>query len=477
MPPPIQRPLKQLSVRRPGTSAGAAASMVSGPPVSAGLTGRLTAALGMGRPEDVPGVLWLLALGGLIQTFGASFVWPINTVYIHFVLKAPLTVAGLVLMLNSGAALAGQLVGGAAFDRVGARRVILAGLFTVAAMMTAIAFVRVWPVYVAAMILSGFAWGVMDPATNALVARAWPQGGRRGFNFLYVARNAGVALGTAFGGLVAQVSFSLSFLSNAAAALIYGVMVWRRLPARVEPPPQPGDGGAASVPEAAGQQPARTPLAEGTEGPPGAGLAAPPARQAAALPAIVAVALVMLGVALVWMAYSQWQAVISVYMRKLGYPLASYSILWTLNGLLIVAGQPLLTAVVRRWIPGLTGQMVGGALLFTLAFVLVWRHPRYEGFVLGMAVLTLGEMLLFPALPAAVARVAPAGRQGLYQGILGGSVSAGRMLGPVGGGAMYDRWSPAGVLAAASAACLTATGCFWFYRAAARRASRAGKAM
>lgn len=423
---------------------------------------RLTGALGIGRVDEMPGLVAVLALGGLVLTFGASFVWPVTTIYIHFVLGRPLTVAGFVLMLSSGSSLAGQLAGGFAFDRWGGRRVLLAGLSTIAAVLTVIALVRVWPVYVAAMILNGFAYGLVEPSTNALISRAWPEGGRRGFNFVYVARNAGVALGTAFGGLVAGYSFTAAFLANAAAALGYAAMVWRKVPARVEP-----------VPVVSGQPAARQPASRER--------ASAPATPAAELEldprwAVTAMGLLVLGVTLTWMAYSQWQAVISVYMRTLGYSLASYSVLWTINGLLIVAGQPLVSWVTRRWVRGLTAQMVSGAALFALAFGLVWQHPRYAGFVLGMVVLTLGEMLSFPALPAAAAQMALPGRLGLFQGLLGGAVSAGRMLGPVGGGALYDRISPPGVLAAAAVACTAAAGAFASYRLAARRAlSHAGR--
>lgn len=411
----------------------------------------LTRMLGVGRAAEMPRLLWVLALGGFVFTAGSSFVWPVNTVYIHFVLGQPLTVAGLVLMLSAGSSLLGQIAGGALSDRIGPRAVMLMGLSLAGAMLMVIALVREWTVYVAAMGLNGFAYGLVDPANSTLVALSWPQGGRRGFNFIYVARNAGVAIGTAIGGLVAEHSFVASFLLNAFAALLCAGLLARwvpdiRRPGALASPVRPqGAGGGHGAPEAA-------------LSPAGAG---------------AAMGFIALAVALIWMAYSQWQAVVSVYMNSLGYSLAAYSVLWTINGVLIVVGQPAIVWVVRRALRPLTAQMIGGAALFTLAFVLVWKYPVYEGFVTGMVVLTLGEMLVLPALPAAAARLAPSGRLGLYQGILGGSVSTGRMLGPVGGGAMYDRWSPAGVLAAAAAACATAAAAFAMVRLGEGSAERA----
>ncbi|WP_324668724.1 MFS transporter [Geochorda subterranea] len=420
----------------------------------AGRLNHVTSALGIGRLDEMPAVVPVLALGGLVFTFGSSFVWPVTTIYIHFVLGRSLAMAGLVLMLSSSSSLAGQLAGGAAFDRWGGRRVLLVGLLLRAAAQTVIALVPLWPVYVAAMMLDGWSYGLVDPATNALVSRAWPEGGRRGFNFLYVARNAGVALGTAFGGLVAGYSFTAAFLANAAASLAYAVMVWRRVPAHLPEPvttrraPSPDSPAAAEVRALAlGTHPAvsgRWPLA--------------------------AMGALVVGVGLVWMAYGQWQAVISVYMQELGYPLASYSVLWTLNGVLIVGSQPLVGWVTRRGLSSVTAQMLVGTALFAASFVLVWRWPLYPGFVLGMVVLTLGEVLAFPAFPAAAAVLAPPARQGFFQGLVGGAVSAGRMLGPLAGGALYDRLSPPVVLGAAAVVSATACACFDLYRALARRA-------
>ncbi len=425
--------------------------------------GRLLRQFGFDSAGEVPRLVWILALGGLISSTGASFVWPLNTIYIHFSLGKSLTIAGLVLMLQAGASLAGQLVGGALFDRLGGKVVMLAGLFLAASMLTVIGLVRIWPVYIMAMGVLGISYGLIDPATNALVAHAWPKGGRRGFNFLYVARNAGVAIGTAVGGVLAGISFGLAFLGNAAAAFAYALLVLRFIPMKL--PGVPAGGGESVYI----MEPVMEPAEDPSEKPNAASVmenGGSPGKESFAPDrgfALVNLGLITLGVVFIWMSYAQWQAVISVYMRSLGYSLASYSLLWTINGVLIVVGQPLIAAVVRRFLKGLRAEMIAGTLLFAAAFVLIWQHPRYEWFIVGMVILTLGEMLVLPALPAAVGELAPAGRMGLFQGVLGGAASAGRMIGPVGGGAMYDRWSPPGVLAAAALLCLTAAGSFGLY--------------
>lgn len=61
---------------------------------------------------SMPRALKILVIGMFINVTGASFLWPLNTIYIHNHLGKSLTVAGLVLMLNSGASVAGNLCGG-----------------------------------------------------------------------------------------------------------------------------------------------------------------------------------------------------------------------------------------------------------------------------------------------------------------------------------------------------------------------------
>jgi MFS family permease len=84
-------------------------------------------------------------------------------------------------------------------------------------------------------------------------------------------------------------------------------------------------------------------------------------------------------------------------------------------------------------------QMVLGTLLYGVAFGVLFTSTRYPIFVTSMVILTLGEMLLWPAVPAAVARLSPPSRRGTLQGLILSGGTFGRMLGPLLGGLLYDR--------------------------------------
>ena len=73
----------------------------------------------------MPKSLWFLIIGMLVNVTGASFLWPLNTIYINEHLGKSLSVAGVVLMLNSAASVVGNLLGGTLFDKIGGYKSIL----------------------------------------------------------------------------------------------------------------------------------------------------------------------------------------------------------------------------------------------------------------------------------------------------------------------------------------------------------------
>lgn len=60
----------------------------------------------------MPKIVWLLVIGMAVNVTGSSLIWPLNTIYLHNELGKSLSLAGFVLMLNSGASVLGNLLGG-----------------------------------------------------------------------------------------------------------------------------------------------------------------------------------------------------------------------------------------------------------------------------------------------------------------------------------------------------------------------------
>lgn len=355
---------------------------------------------------DIPRPVLVLILGGFIQSTGNSLMWPLNSLFMHNVLGRSLTEAGTLLAIQSAASLFGQFASGFLADRFGPKKVMIIGLVGAILSVGTIGIFPVWRIYVPGFIMFGLAQAFIFVPLNALIHVVWPEGGRRGFNLLYVASNAGVAIGTAIGGMIAQVSFSLIFSLNAAAFLIYLLLVLigvsdQKAPLHLIPPKQQTE-------RLTKDSRFKVLLALGG------------------------------GLFFAWGAYIQLVTILPVVMNQLGFSLFAYSVLWTLNGVLIVALQPLIHWVIKAWAQSFKRQFYLASVLLTIGYVIFLCKLPYVSYIIAMLILTLGEMLIMPAVPAAAAQLAPPGKTGAYQGIIGGFTSGGRMIGPLLGGIMYD---------------------------------------
>jgi hypothetical protein len=80
-----------------------------------------------------------------------------------------------------------------------------------------------------------------------------------------------------------------------------------------------------------------------------------------------------------WVAYVQWQVSIASFTQQMGVSLSQYSLLWTVNGLLIVIGQPGVKWVTTR-IPSLKAQILLGISIFASSYVVVLFAHEFKGF-------------------------------------------------------------------------------------------------
>ncbi len=359
---------------------------------------------------EIPLTIWFMGLGCFINISGLSLLWPVNAIYIHVKLHQSMTVAGLVLMVYSGSGFLGSFIGGWLYDRIGAIQVLSASLLIGSCSILLPVVNHTFFVYVFVMAVFGMVCAVPFPVLSSLAGHAWPEGGRRAFNFLYVANNLGVAVGTALGGVLAEASFRTIFLGISLAYMVFMVLVLTifRKPFN-------------DVYQHATKRSKQKDFAN---------------MKNSFVP-WGALSALFIGFILAWAVYVQWQAVISVYMQSLGFSLPSYSVLWTLNGILIFVSQPFVAIVVKR-LPSLTIQMVGGIILFAVSFAVLLYFRQYTAFVIAMILTTLGEIFVWPAIPAAVARVSPPNKTGMLQGLVSSAATFGRMVGPLAGGFLYD---------------------------------------
>lgn len=358
---------------------------------------------------NIPKSVWWLVIGMALNITGSSFLWPLNTIYMKQELGKSLTVAGLVLMINSFGMVIGNLLGGSLFDKLGGYKTILIGTFTCLFSTTLLNFFHGWPWYAVWLVMLGFGGGMIIPAIYAMAGAVWPNGGRQTFNAIYLAQNIGVAVGAAMGGFVAEFSFNYIFLANLIMYIVFALVAVTQfnieVKAKVKYPTHLDITGKKNK-----------------------------AR-------FISLVLICAMFAICWVAYIQWESTIASFTQSINISMAQYSVLWTINGIMILVAQPLIKPILYLLKGNLKKQMFVGIIIFMLSFFVTSFAENFTIFVVGMIILTFGEMFVWPAVPTIANQLAPDGKQGQYQGFVNSAATVGKAFGPFLGGVLVDAFN------------------------------------
>lgn len=356
---------------------------------------------------NMPKEIWWLVIGMAINITGASFLWPLNTIYMNEELDKSLSTAGLVLMVNSFGMIVGNLLGGTLFDKLGGYRTIILGTIVSLCATILLNFFHGWPWYAIWLIMLGFGGGMIIPAIYAMAGAVWPQGGRQTFNAIYLAQNIGVALGAALGGFVAELSFNYIFMANLAMYVIFFFIALFQFNMDYQATVKHQE----TLENVAHIQNKKH---------------------------FTALILLCVMFALCWIAYVQWQTTIASFTQSIGISMSQYSLLWTVNGVLILVGQPLILPIIHLIKGQLKKQLYIGLVVFILSFFVTSFATSFSIFVVGMVIMTFAEMFVWPAVPTIANNLAPKGREGVYQGIVNSASTVGKAFGPLVGGILVD---------------------------------------
>ncbi|EOG7020191.1 MDR family MFS transporter [Staphylococcus pseudintermedius] len=356
---------------------------------------------------NMPKEIWWLVIGMAINITGASFLWPLNTIYMNEELDKSLSTAGLVLMVNSFGMIVGNLLGGTLFDKLGGYRTIMLGTIVSLCATILLNFFHGWPWYAIWLIMLGFGGGLIIPAIYAMAGAVWPQGGRQTFNAIYLAQNIGVALGAALGGFVAELSFNYIFMANLAMYVIFFFIALFQFNMDYQATVKHQE----TLENVAHIQNKKH---------------------------FTALILLCVMFALCWIAYVQWQTTIASFTQSIGISMSQYSLLWTVNGVLILVGQPLILPIIHLIKGQLKKQLYIGLVVFILSFFVTSFATSFSIFVVGMVIMTFAEMFVWPAVPTIANNLAPKGREGVYQGIVNSASTVGKAFGPLVGGILVD---------------------------------------
>lgn len=405
-----------------------------------------------------------------VNSVGMAIMWPLTTFYVHNVLGQSYGDAGMVAFFQSLFSVFGQLTGGQLYYRIGPKNMIAGSFVLAAILLLLIAATDSWPLYIVCLSLFGFANGVALPAMNAYVGFRWKAHRRELYNVMYVCNNFGVSVGAAIGGLVAAVSFSLTYAMTGGTMLLFAVFlfVFIRGASAVDVSGA-GDSTDDVVSGDAGTQNARGMDKVGKKTDASARVKEHAVKhsynRSELLRNVNLYLFLSLGSMFYWITFQQWSTGVAPYMEENGLGMDMYSLLWTVNGIVIVLGQPLTSWMKRMRLANTISKQMLLSSLFTLlgcVFIFIF-HAHYAYLVIGMVLATFGEMLLLPAILTYISE-----RTGdnapFYMGVNGGLSNVGRMLGPLMFGHAFDLWGVNAVFLLGTLSAMVALLLFYVHR-------------
>ena len=139
--------------------------------------------------------------------------------------------------------------------------------------------------------------------------------------------------------------------------------------------------------------------------------------------------------ALTTVVYSQLYGLLSVYTESLGFNPSFFGLLFSVNGMMVVTLQiPIRKTTMRI---GSTRAFIIAQTLYAVGFTCFMLSRDLGQFLIGVVLLTLGEIIFFPASSGFVADLAPSDMRGRYMALLGLFFGTGGSVGSLIGFTLY----------------------------------------
>jgi MFS family permease len=371
----------------------------------------------------LPRGAWILFFGTFLNKFG-TFVVPFLAIYMTRLGYSPAQ-AGLPIASYGIGTLGACLLGGSLADRVGRRKTIVLSMFSAAAAMLCLSLVHGLILIILFSGLAGLTGELYRPASSALLADLVPSGRRVTAYAAYrMSFNAGWAFGPATAGLLAKKSFTLLFVGDAATSVLYGLVAWFALPSGLR-----GARSAGTLVETYRAL-----------------------RDDKRLRQVVCACLV------IGFVFVQAFSTMSLEITRSGFSAATYGLVISMNGALVVLCELPLTTITKRY-PA-RRVIALGFLLIGIGFSSNLLTRTLPLLVLTTCLFTFGEMISMPITGAYVADLAPEDRRGLYMGTYGMVWAAAFVFGPSLGLILFSisrpaLWATCGLLGTIAAAIIS----------------------
>jgi len=353
--------------------------------------------------------IWVLFAIEIITSFGFGAAVPFISIYLHVECGLSMRAVGVVALLLVVCSSAGRILGGELSDRIGRRGVLRTSMGIRSAVLLgltiAVHFQAHWMVIVGWFWLVRILGGTLRPALSAMIADLTDETNRvKAYGLQRVGVNVGWAGGAAVGGMVVyHGGYAAAFLIPAIGSLAGCMIAWTML------------GRASGV---LTDKPFKL-----------SSVFSPGADKRLLVFCLASLPLLLL--------VGQFLMTTSVFAKeRVGLDELHVGWLYALNGLVVVLVQWPMSFLVTR--VGLRASLTGGGLLYAGGYFYFGFTGDFTGMLIGMLVISLGEVTYNPAMQTVVAEIAPPGKTGRYMGFYGLAEAIGWGAGPFLGGMLWD---------------------------------------
>jgi MFS family permease len=375
--------------------------------------------------REYPKAFKVLVLATFIDRLGGFLLFPFYSLYITEHFGVTMIEVGSLFSFLAVGNLLGGIIGGALADKYGRRIMILIGL-TVSGLGNILLGIinELYLFYIIAVFL-GFVGNFGGPARQAMVVDLLPKEKQaEGFGIIRVAFNVSAVIAPILGGFLAVYSYMFLFIADAVSSIITALIVYLVIP-ETKPPRSDDEPEDTVMKTIKGYKEVLKDL------------------QYLLFISILAITVLV---------YMQMNTTLSVFLRDVhGLTPQYFGLILSLNAILVVFFQFWVTRKISKFAP--MKIMALGSLFLMVGFGMYGFVSEIYLFFIAMAIVTVGEMLVFPLGQVVAASFAPEDKRGRYMAVLALQWTIPSMFGVLAAGLVMEHvgpmwvWYFAGILA------------------------------
>jgi len=357
----------------------------------------------MGLPKEV----YVIFFSKMINSAGL-FVFPLLTLILRKKIGLSIPQTGALIAISGLVFAPAGLIGGKLADTsVGRKKIIVIFDFIGALILLSCAFIEPSMKLVYMILFSTFAFGIAQPAHDALLTDVTNPENRNGaFSLAYLGFNLGFIVGPVVGGMLFENHLKLFFTIDALTGFIALALILLFIKETIGLTDQEFDEKRVNEKKIKGST----------------------LKVLSMRPVLIIFALILFGY---HFSYSQWGFMMPIHISEImdiGYA-KFYGRLAGFNGLVVIIFTPILTSALYKF-DNLQRIIIGG-VLYVVGFGILGFYNTSMIFIFSVFIFTLGEILITISYMPFVANHTPASHRGRISAILPIIMGSGYAIGPL----------------------------------------------